>query len=154
MDTKAIVDLKNQVIEKYGAWDSNNVYLEDGLYTMGSEIVGDEIKLQRVPSNAFSFTWGERWKACASSIWAVEKGFTRSNSPGGRHRVWRSKGASRGPKRCDSSRRSYLLDNLDVAQDDVRNLQRRKIREVRRCSVSGNLVSLGSAGRVLFCSET
>jgi 2-polyprenyl-3-methyl-5-hydroxy-6-metoxy-1,4-benzoquinol methylase len=58
MDTKLILDLKNQIVAKYGPWDANNVYLQDGLYTMGPEIVGDEIKLLRVVQCVLDHTGG------------------------------------------------------------------------------------------------
>ena len=78
MDTKTILDLKNRVVTKYGAWDSNNVYLDNGLYTMGAEIVGDGIKLLRIVQCVLDHTGGtvEGLRVvdlgCGEGLYAIE----------------------------------------------------------------------------------
>ena len=151
MDTKATLDLKNQVVTKYGPWDSNNVYLEAGLYTMGSEIVGDEIKLQRVVQCVLDHTGGtvEGMRVldlgCGEGLYAIE--FARRKAS-----CLAIEGREPRAEKVRFVKRSYLLIAWKWRRTTSES-QRQKIREVRRRSVSGDPVPLGSAGRVLFCSE-
>jgi len=121
METKSILDLKNQVVAKYGPWDSNNVYLEDGLYTMGTEIVGDEIKLQRVVQCVLDHTGGtvEDLRVldlgCGEGIYSIE--FARRKAS-----CVAIEGREPRAERVRFVKQVLALDNLAVLQEDVQNL--------------------------------
>ena len=121
MDTKAILNLKNQVVAKYGAWDSNNVYLEDGLYTMGAEIVGDEIKLLRVVQCVLDHMGGtvEGKRVldlgCGEGLYSIE--FARRKAL-----CMAMEGREPRAEKVRFVKQVLSLDNLSVVQDDVRNL--------------------------------
>ena len=125
MDTQAIADLKNQVITKYGAWDSNNVYLEGGLYTMGVEVVGDEIKLLRILQCVLDHTGGtvEGLRVldlgCGEGLYAIE--FARRKAS-----CLAIEGREPRVEKVRFVKQVLSLDNLDVVQDDVRNLSLQK----------------------------
>src|SRR5271170_315381 len=121
MDTKLILDLKNQVVEKYGPWDANNVYLEDGVYTMGAEIVGDEIKLLRVVQCVLDHTGGtvEGQRVldlgCGEGLYSIE--FARRKAL-----CMAMEGREPRAEKVRFVKQVLSLDNLSVVQDDVRNL--------------------------------
>ncbi len=48
MNRQEIEARKQTVIEKYGAWTSNNIHIAHGVYTMGERVIGDEIRARRV----------------------------------------------------------------------------------------------------------
>src|SRR5438046_472157 len=58
LDIKAILEMKDKIISKYGPWHVNNVYLQDDVYTIDPTIVGDEIKLRRVVQCVLDHTGG------------------------------------------------------------------------------------------------
>ena len=152
MDTKAIVDLKNQVIEKYGAWDSNNVYLEDGLYTMGSEIVGDEIKLQRVVQCVLDHMGGtvEGMRivdlGCGEGLYSIE--FARRKAS-----CLAVEGREPRAEKVRFVKKVLSLDNLDVVQDDVRNLSVEKYGKFDVVLCLGILYHLGAPDVFSFAAR-
>lgn len=121
MDAKEILGLKDQVITKYGAWDSNNVYLQDGLYTMKPEIVGDEVKLLRVVQCVLDHTGGtvEGLRVvdlgCGEGLYSIE--FARRKAS-----CLAIEGREPRAEKVRFVKRALSLDNLEVLQDDVRNL--------------------------------
>src|SRR5438874_1963196 len=102
MDAQAIINTKNDVIMKFGNWTAHNVCLRDNVYTIAPRIVGDEIKLRRIVQCVFDLAGGsvEGLRildlACLEGLYAIE--FARF------------------------AKQVLQLDNLDFAQDDVRNL--------------------------------
>ncbi|MGB6429204.1 MAG: hypothetical protein WBF06_01350 [Candidatus Acidiferrales bacterium] len=53
MDAELIEKKKNEVIRKYGPWTGHKVHLQEGIYTIGPRIVGDEIRLRRITQIVF-----------------------------------------------------------------------------------------------------
>lgn len=143
METKSIVDLKNQLITKYGAWDSNNVYLEDGLYTMGPQIVGDEIKLQRIVQCVHDHMGGTvdglriLDLGCGEGIYSIE--FARRNAS-----CLAMEGREPRAEKVRFVKKVLSLENLDVVQDDVRNLSAAKYGEFDVVLCLGILYHLGA----------
>lgn len=152
MDTKAILDLKNQVVTKYGAWDSNNVYLEDGLYTIGPRIVGDEIKLQRVVQCVVDHNGGsvEGLRildlGCGEGLYAIE--FARRNAS-----CLAVEGREPRAEKVRFVKHVLSLDNLDVMQDDVRNLSVKKHGKFDVVLCLGILYHLGAPDVFTFASR-
>jgi SAM-dependent methyltransferase len=152
MDTKAILDLKTQVVTKYGPWDSNNVYLEGGLYTMGSEIVGDEIKLLRVVQCVLDHTGGtvEGLRVldlgCGEGLYAIE--FARRKAS-----CLAIEGREPRAERVRFVKQVLSLDNLGVAQDDVRNLSVEKYGKFDVVLCLGILYHLGAPDVFSFAAR-
>jgi SAM-dependent methyltransferase len=48
MDEQSLLREKAELEERYGAWTAHNVRLAHGVYTIGPEPAGDEVKLRRV----------------------------------------------------------------------------------------------------------
>jgi 2-polyprenyl-3-methyl-5-hydroxy-6-metoxy-1,4-benzoquinol methylase len=143
MDTDTIVDLKNQVVAKYGAWDSNNIHLGGDLYTMGTEIVGDEIKLQRVVQCVLDHTGGTVDGlrvvdlGCGEGIYSVEFARRRASCLAVEGREPRA-------QKVQFVKQVLSLDNLTVAQEDVRNLSVEKHGEFDVVLCLGILYHLGA----------
>jgi 2-polyprenyl-3-methyl-5-hydroxy-6-metoxy-1,4-benzoquinol methylase len=152
MDTKTIVDLKNQVITKYGAWDSNNVYLDSGLYTMGAEIVGDEIKLLRIVQCVLDHTGGtvEGLRVldlgCGEGLYAIE--FARRKAS-----CLAIEGREPRAEKVRFVKQVLSLDNLSVMQDDVRNLSIEKHGEFDVVLCLGILYHLGAPDVFSFAAR-
>ena len=125
MDIKAIIDAKNEVISKYGPWHVNNVGLKDDVYTMGPSIVGDEIKLRRVVQCVLDHTGGtvEGLRildlGCGEGIYSIE--FARRGAS-----CVAIEGREPNAEKVRFVKRVLSLDDLEVLQDDVRNLSAAK----------------------------
>src|SRR5258708_6683054 len=152
MDAKAILDLRNQVITKYGAWDSNNVYLEGGVYTMGAEIVGDEIKLLRIVQCVLDHTGGtvEGLRVldlgCGEGLYAIE--FARRKAS-----CLAIEGREPRAEKVRFVKQVLSLDNLAVVQDDVRNLSVEKHGEFDVVLCLGILYHLGAPDVFSFAAR-
>jgi SAM-dependent methyltransferase len=152
MDAKAVLDLKNQVIAKHGTWDSNNVYLGKGLYTMGAEIVGDEVKLLRVVQCVLDHTGGsvEGLRVvdlgCGEGLYSIE--FARRKAS-----CLAIEGREPRAERVRFVKQVLSLDNLSVVQDDVRNLSVEKHGEFDVVLCLGILYHLGAPDVFSFVSR-
>lgn len=119
MDTKVILNLKDELIKKYGPWDSNNVYLDEGLYTMRPEIVGDEIKLLRVVQCVLDHSGGtvEGLRVvdlgCGEGLYSIE--FARRKAS-----CVAIEGREPRAEKVRFVKQVLSLDNLTVLQEDVR----------------------------------
>jgi 2-polyprenyl-3-methyl-5-hydroxy-6-metoxy-1,4-benzoquinol methylase len=152
MDAKAILDLKNQVIAKYGAWDSNNVYLEGGLYTMGAEVVGDEVKLLRIVQCVLDHTGGTAEGlrvldlGCGEGLYSIE--FARRKAS-----CLAIEGREQRAEKVRFVKQVLSLDNLGVVQDDVRNLSVEKHGEFDVVLCLGILYHLGAPDVFSFAAR-
>ena len=152
MDANAILDLKNQVIAKYGAWDSNNVYLEGGLYTMGAEVVGDEVKLLRIVQCVLDHTGGTAEGlrvldlGCGEGLYSIE--FARRKAS-----CLAIEGREQRAEKVRFVKQVLSLDNLGVVQDDVRNLSVEKHGEFDVVLCLGILYHLGAPDVFSFAAR-
>jgi 2-polyprenyl-3-methyl-5-hydroxy-6-metoxy-1,4-benzoquinol methylase len=125
VDMKTILEMKDQVISKYGPWHVNNVYLQDDVYTIGPKIVGDEIKLRRVVQCVLDHTGGtvEGLRVldlgCGEGIYSIE--LARRGAL-----CVAIEGREPNAEKVRFVKRVLSLDNLEVLQDDVRNLSAAK----------------------------
>jgi 2-polyprenyl-3-methyl-5-hydroxy-6-metoxy-1,4-benzoquinol methylase len=125
MDTRTIIDRKNEVIAKYGDWTAHNLCLQDDVYTIAPEIVGDEIKLRRIVQCVFDLAGGsvEGLRvldlACLEGLYAIEFARHRADCLG-------IEGREANIEKARFAKQVLQLDNLDLVRDDVRNLSAEK----------------------------
>jgi hypothetical protein len=125
MDTKTLIDTKNDVIKKHGDWTAHNICLNDGVYTIAPKIVGDEVKLRRIVQCVFDLAGGsvEGLRildlACLEGLYAIE--FARHNA-----KCVGIEGREANIAKARFTKEALRLDNLDLFQDDVRNLSEEK----------------------------
>ena len=125
MDTRTIIDRKNDVIAKYGEWTAHNLWLQDDVYTIAPKIVGDEIKLRRIVQCVFDLAGGsvEGLRvldlACLEGLYAIEFARHRADCLG-------IEGREANIEKARFAKEVLQLDNLDLVRDDVRNLSAEK----------------------------
>jgi len=121
MDKKTIVEEMNAVSGKYGPWRYCNIHLQDDVYTMSPKIIGDEIKLRRVVQCISDHTGGSLEElrildlGCGEGIYSIELARRKAQ-------VVAMEGRETHVEKVRFIKRALSLDNLDVVQDDVRNL--------------------------------
>jgi SAM-dependent methyltransferase len=121
MDPQTIINKKNAIISKYGAWTAHNIQLQDDIYTISPRIVGDEIKLKRIVQCVFDLAGGsvEGLRvldlACLEGLFAIE--FARHKA-----KCLGIEGREANIEKARFVKEVLSLDNLDLVQDDVRNL--------------------------------
>jgi len=116
---------KRSVIDRFGPWTASNIHVDGDLYTIGEKIHGDEIKLRRVLQIVADITRRplETLRlldlACHEGIYAVE--FARHGA-----QVVGIEGREAHIAKATFVKEALSLDNLNIFQDDVRNLSEHK----------------------------
>jgi hypothetical protein len=112
---------KRVVVDKFGPWTASNIHLGDHFYTIGETIQGDEIKLRRILQVVSDATRRPLKSlrlldlACAEGIYAIE--FARHGAS-----VLGIEGREAHIEKARFVKDVLSLNNLDIVQDDVRNL--------------------------------
>jgi 2-polyprenyl-3-methyl-5-hydroxy-6-metoxy-1,4-benzoquinol methylase len=125
MNVDALARKKQSIIEKFGPWAASNIHVGGNLYTIGEGIHGDEIKLRRVLQVVADMTRRPLSElrlldlACHEGIYATE--FARQGM-----RVLGIEAREAHIEKLNFVKEALSLGNLDVAQDDVRNLSEAK----------------------------
>lgn len=116
-----IVERKNAVIARFGPWTAHNIYLGDGVYTIKNQIVGDEIKLQGIVQMV-SDLYGESLNqlrildlGCLEGLYSLE--LARRGAS-----VVAIDGREANIEKTRFAKEALSLDNVEIVQDDVRNL--------------------------------
>ena len=121
MDAETIIKKKNQIITKYGPWTAHNIHLRDDIYTIAPRIVGDEIRLRRITQCVFDLMGGTVENArildlaCLEGLFAIEFARHRAKCLG-------IEGREANIEKARFVKEVLNLENLELAQDDVRNL--------------------------------
>jgi methyltransferase family protein len=125
MNSKLLEDKQRLIVEKFGRWTANNIWISDDFYTMGKSIQGDEIKLRRIlqivvdivrrPLNNLRILD----LACHEGLYAIE--FARHGAE-----VVGIEGREMNIEKAKFVKDVLALQKLDFFQDDVRNLSRAK----------------------------
>ena len=125
MNLELLEKQKRMVVDKFGPWTASNIHLDGDLYTIGKKIQGDEIKLRRI-LQIVSDTARRPLEslrlldlACHEGIYAIE--FARHGA-----RVVGIEGREAHIEKAKFVKEALSLDNLNVFQDDVRNLSEEK----------------------------
>jgi hypothetical protein len=125
LDRELIESRKAEVERRYGPWSAHNILLGGDLYTMGKGVAGDEVKLRRVLQTVADAARrplaGMRVLdlACLEGLYAVE--FARHGA-----RVLGIEGRLPNIEKARFAKEALGLPDLELVQDDVRNLSRAK----------------------------
>lgn len=121
MHTEEVIRLKNEVSARYGEWTGHNIYIQDDVYTIAPRVIRDEFRLKRIVQCVLDLLGGSvEGKrvldlACLEGLFAIE--FARRNAV-----CLGIEGREANIERARFIKRVLSLDNLDLVQDDVRNL--------------------------------
>jgi SAM-dependent methyltransferase len=124
MNLELLESQKRRVIEKFGPWIANNIHIAGDFYTMGKKVEGDEIKLRRVLQIVLDTTKQPLDNlrildlACLEGLYAIE--FARHGA-----RVVGIEGREAHIAKARFVKDILSLKNLDIIQDDVRNLSKK-----------------------------
>jgi 2-polyprenyl-3-methyl-5-hydroxy-6-metoxy-1,4-benzoquinol methylase len=126
VDTQALKEEKQRVIERFGKWTDHNIHISDGLYTIGEDVVSTRLRriVQIVADVASEPLSSLRVLdlACLEGLYAVELARQGAQSVA-------IEGREANVEKVRFVKNALGLDNLTVCQDDVRNLSREKYGE-------------------------
>ena len=125
MNNEEILRQKQAVVEKFGEWTSHNIQLGTDLYTIGEKKTGNEVRLRQIvqivsdiackPFNELRILD----LACLEGLFAIE--FARYGAD-----VVAIEGRETNIEKARFVKNVLSLGNLELVQDDVRNLNKEK----------------------------
>lgn len=125
MNLKLLRQKQRMVIDKFGPWTASNIHLGDDFYTIDKHIHGDEIKLRRI-LQIVSDTAQQPLAnlrvldlACHEGLYAIEFARHGAETVG-------IEGRQVHVEKARFVKNVLSLSNLDIVQDDVRNLSQEK----------------------------
>lgn len=126
MNIEDINRRKQEIIKKFGNWTAHNILLKDNVYTIdGKRVVGDEIKLRRIVQVICDIVDKplENLRildlACLEGLYAIE--LARHGA-----KVVAIESREANIEKARFAKEVLNLNNLDLIQDDVRNLSIKK----------------------------
>lgn len=125
MNVESIEDRKRRIVERYGPWSAHNICLGVDVYTMSKGVAGDEIKLRRILQSVSDIARRPLDNlrvldlACLEGLYAVELARHGASVVGIEVR-------EANIEKARFAKEVLALDNLELVQDDVRNLSRNK----------------------------
>lgn len=125
MNEAAILNGKKAIEERYGPWTAHNFSLGKDIFTMKTEVAGDEVKLRRVAqivSDVSNRPVGDLHildLACLEGMYSIE--FAQQGA-----RVCAIEGRKANIEKARFAAQILSLSNVDFYQDDVRNLSEEK----------------------------
>jgi ubiquinone/menaquinone biosynthesis C-methylase UbiE len=125
MTPESLAAKKQHVVDTFGPWTASNIHLSGDEYTIAKKIHGDEIKLRRVLQIVSDIATKPMKDlrlldlACHEGIYAIE--FARQGAS-----VLGIEGREAHIAKATFVKDALSLHNLDVVQDDVRNLSQAK----------------------------
>lgn len=125
MEPEIIKHKQQEIVDKYGEWTSHNIHLGGGVYTISPEANGSEIKVKRI-LQAIADIAPQPLKnlrvldlACLEGLYAIELALQGAQ-------VVAIEGREANIEKARFAKDILSLDNLELVQDDVRNLSREK----------------------------
>lgn len=125
MDIETIRQKKQEIIDRFGAWTNHNIRLKDDLYTIGSHLVGSEVKVRRF-LQAIADLMGRSFSelrvldlACLEGLYGIELALQGSQVVG-------IEGREENLEKARFTKSVLGLDNIEFVRDDVRNLSPEK----------------------------
>lgn len=124
-ESNLIQEKKHQIIEQYGEWTAHNIQLDGEIYTIDQRIVGQEYKLRNIVQIISDICQEPIANlrildlACLEGLYAIE--LARQ----GAH-VVAIEGREANLKKAQFVKEIFSLNNLELIQDDVRNLNAQK----------------------------
>ena len=112
---------RDAVVQKYGPWTAHNIFLGADTYTIAPRVVGDEVRARRITQVVLDLMGGSvEGKrvldlACAEGLFAIELAMHGANCLG-------IEGREASIEKARFVKKVLGLENLDLVQDDVRNL--------------------------------
>lgn len=128
MDRARVERELREIVARFGPWSAHNIRLAGDLYTIGNEVVGDEIKLRRILRTVADVagrplaTLRILDLACLEGMYAVE--FARHGA-----QVVGIEGREQNLAKARFAKEVLALPTLEFVHDDVRNLSRAKYGE-------------------------
>jgi SAM-dependent methyltransferase len=123
VDRDAIRKGKEDVERRYGAWTAHNIRLDGDLYTRANRLYGDEYKLRRVVQLVADVAGTDFGSlrvldlGCLEGLYSIELAKRGAEVVG-------IEGREANIAKARYAREALGLDNVEFAQDDVRNLTR------------------------------
>jgi SAM-dependent methyltransferase len=125
MNIDLIEKRKREIVNQFGQWTAHNVQLQGDIYTIGKRVVGDEWQLRRI-IQVVSDIAREPLKnlrvldlGCLEGLYAIE--FGRRGAT-----VVAIEAREANIAKARFAKDTLSLDNLELIQDDVRNLNKEK----------------------------
>jgi SAM-dependent methyltransferase len=123
VDREAIRKGKEDVERLYGAWTAHNIRLDSDLFTRANRLYGDEYKLRRVVQLIADIAGSDFGSlrvldlGCLEGLYSIELAKRGADVVG-------IEGREANIAKARFAKKALGLDNVDFAQDDVRNLRR------------------------------
>ena len=125
MNTQLVEKRKLEIVDRFGQWTAHNIQLQDDLYTIGKRVVGDEFQLRRIIqitsdiareplSNLRVLDLG-----CLEGLYAIEFALRGAE-------VLAIEGREANIAKARFAKDTLAINNLELVQDDVRNLSKKK----------------------------
>lgn len=125
MEIEAIATKRQQIIDRFGEWTNHNIQLDDNFYTIGDRITGSEVKVRRI-LQAIADVVDRPLEslrvldlACLEGLYGIELALHGAE-------VVAIEGREANIEKARFAKDTLALDNLQLYQDDVRNLCREK----------------------------
>lgn len=125
MDSELVRHKKKEIVKRFGLWTAHNIRLCEDVYTIDKRVVGDEIRLRRVIQIISDISAKPIRSlrildlACLEGLFAIELAQRGA-------KVVAIEGRQANIEKARFVKEVLSLNNLEVLQDDVRNLSEEK----------------------------
>lgn len=125
MDTEQIRRRRQEVVERFGPWTAHNIQLRDDLYTIGPQLVGDEVKLRRITQVVADVAGRPLSDLRVLDLGSLEGLYAIELARHGARAV-AVEIREANIEKMRFAKEALALDNFEIVADDVRNLSAEK----------------------------